>query len=196
MTNIEYEKLKEYIITYQNTNDKQVLEKIIDINSIYIQDYLIKCSYSELEINEILSIIILSVIKFVKYVDLSLDLKQYEKKIKNTIKKSVFDEVRQCRKYNDKESYERYKKRHKNGQENSYIDPNTETFENIKIMDYLSNLPIKEQQFIMLKYGLVGEEKNVLELSKLYNKPVDDIKTEEVKILRKLKNDINRNLKD
>lgn len=196
MTNIEYEKLKEYIITYQNTNDKQVLEKIIDINSIYIQDYLIKCSYSELELNEILSIIILSVIKFVKYVDLSLDLKQYEKKLKDSIKKDVYEEVKKMRIYNDKESFEYYKKQHKNGQENSYIDPNTETFENIKIMDYLSNLPIKEQQFIMLKYGLVGEEKNVLELSKLYNKPVDDIKTEEVKILRKLKNDINRNLKD
>lgn len=197
MTNTEYEKLKQYITIYQNTNDKNTLEQIINMNLIYIKSYLDKCKYEELEKYEILSIIILSIIDFIKYIDLSIDIKKYEKKLKDTIKKEVYEEVKKHRIYNAKESYEYYASQHKNGQDNSYIEPNKESFDNIEVEKYIYNLTIEEQQFVMMKYGFDDDkQKNNSELSKLFNRSVNDIKTEEVKILRKLKNNINKNLKD
>lgn len=169
---LNYNELRENINLYRQTKDKKVLETIINLHDEYLKKYISAYECSELEKDEILSIIALSIIEIAMYFDIECDEKKYLQNLKRTIKKNIYDELCKVKIDKDKESYEYYCSQHKNGEEESYSSDLCEIYmENKALIAFRKELETfkEREQFILLErysepklsYDKLGEILNI-----------------------------------
>lgn len=171
MTDIDFLKLKKYIILYRKDYNKEMLKNIIQLHSEYINKFISNHEYDELEKDEVVSILVLSIIDVVNYFDLNKNYDLYKQTLKRTIKKNIWNELKKARFYLKIESYEFYKSQHNNGEDETYYDNLFDNYikdisKNV-IKENLSCLTDLERRIIMLSYGFDCEPKNLKEISEM-----------------------------
>lgn len=191
MKNINLDEIGKLIRIYQDTNNKETLEEIIFLHTDYINEVVSKDKYDELEKDEMISIIVLSIINLVEYIDIDRKISTYKQELKRAIKRDLYDEVRKIRVHSNDESYEYYASQHKNGEEYSYTDNSFEDY--IKsiipgILDEELDLISDREKFIIKsRYGINCDELTQKQLGEIFNVSDEQIRFIEYKIMRKLK---------
>lgn len=189
-----FETLKNLIYSYQESKDTKIFNKILKLHYCKINEYIINYKCDELENDEVLTIIVLTIKKYIENVNPEITFENYLKNLKRSIRKSVYKEAIKYK--NRYESYELYASKHKNGEDNSYEYMDKLTYENIDINEFVDKLPIGEKSLIRMKYGFDGIRFDNVQLAKIYETTVPVIKEEEQKILVKLRKQITQKLKD
>lgn len=192
MEDINLEQLKKLIKLYRETDNKEVLEEIIFLHTDYINETVSICKYEELEKDEIISIIVLSIINLANYLDLDLKFSKYKQELKRAVKREIYDEVRKIRVHSNDESYEYYVSQHKNGQEYSYSDTFFEDYIRSIIPGILEEeldlITDKEKFIIKSKFGIDCDKLTNKQIGELFGVSDERIKFIEYTIMRKLRN--------